>query len=311
MGSGGYSRSAWTSFSTSRKYDDPKTTVDDVYASKGMDPDLDPKNFSVRESVDGDDNPNSTPLIIGLDVTGSMAAVLDAIARQGLKTICEEVYNRKPITDPHICALGIGDVEWDQYPFQATQFEADIRINEQLEKIYLERGGGGNDHESYILAWYFAKFRTKTDSFTKRGVKGSIFTIGDEEITPKIHGSHFEKFMGDGQMRAYTAQELFDLVYPEWNVFHLIIKQGSHARSHYEQVRDSWAKVIGDQHVISVEDHEKCGEIIVSILEMMTGKSIDEVANSWDGSTAIEVKSSLKQLTSGDISVVKPLDSVL
>ena len=119
MGDGGYTRKAWTKFSDSRKYDDPSTTVKDVYASKGLDEALDPKKFSMRESVDGDDNPQSTPLIIGLDVTGSMHYVLDAIARQGLKTICEEVYNRKPITDPHICALGIGDVECDQSPFVA------------------------------------------------------------------------------------------------------------------------------------------------------------------------------------------------
>lgn len=310
MGSGGYSPKDWTDFSTSRKYHDPNTTTKDIYSKISLDEDLDPTKFKMRESTDGDDNPNSTPLIVGLDVTGSMHAVLDEMARKGLKTICEEVYNRKPITDPHICVLGIGDVECDRGPFQATQFEADIRIFEHLEKIWLEGGGGGNDHESYILAWYFAKFRTKCDSFAKRGNKGYIFTIGDEEITPLIHSSQFEQFMGDAQMPAYAAQELFDLVFPEWNVFHIIVKEGSHARRNYDQVYKSWIDVLGEQRVIPMDDHQHVGEIIVSTLEVASGKTLEEVTATWDGSTAISVGNALLTVKTGN-AVTKGIDSYL
>ena len=310
MGHGGYSSKDWTDFSTSRKYSDPSTTTRDIYSKSSLDEDLDPTKFKFRESVDGGDNPNSTPLIVALDVTGSMHSVLDAMARKGLKTICEEVYNRKPIVDPHICVLGIGDVECDHAPFQATQFEADIKIFEQLEKIWLEGGGGGNDHESYILAWYFAKFRTKCDSFAKRGNKGYIFTIGDEEVTPKIHSSQFEQFMGDGQMPAYTAQELFDLVFPEWNVFHIIVKEGSHASRNYNAVRKSWIDVLSEQRVIDLDDHQHVGEIIVSTLEVASGKTLKEVAASWDGSTEISINDALKDIDVGT-AVTKGIDSYL
>lgn len=311
MGSGGYKTKDWDNFSTSRAYHDPKTRTRDIYRGSSVHDDLNPLKFDIRESVDSGDNPKSTPLIIGLDVTGSMRPVLDSIARKGLKTVCEGVYERKPITDPHICVLGIGDVNYDRGPFQATQFEADIRIFEQLEKIWLEGGGGGNDSESYILAWYFAKFRTKCDSFIRRGVKGTIFTVGDEEITPTIDASHLAQFMGDTQTRAHSARELYDLVYPEWNVFHVIIKEGSHASRAYDAVYNSWADVIGAQRVIPIDDHHNLGEIIVSTLEVITGKTVEEVANTWDGSTAIEVKSALKQITVGSGNETKSLDSVL
>jgi hypothetical protein len=310
MGSGGYRSKDWDSFSSSRAYHDPGTTTDDIYSHRSLHKDLDPKNFDMRESLDGDDNPNSTPLIVGLDVTGSMDAVLDVIARQGLKTVCEEVYNRKPITDPHICVLGIGDVECDHAPFQATQFEADIRIFQQLEQIYLERGGGGNDHESYILAWYFAKFRTKTDSFSKRGKKGYIFTVGDEEVTPEIPSDAFKTFLNDDDMRSYSASELFDLVYPEWNVFHIIIKQGSHARAAFKDVEKSWHDVIGNQRTIALDDHTKIGEIIVSVLEMASGKSLADTAKSWDGTTSVVVGDALKSLST-EKAVAKGIDSYL
>lgn len=310
MGHGSYSSRDWDTFSTKRAYNDPKTKTRDIYSKTGLDDALDPKKFSIRESADSADNPESTPVIIGLDVTGSMSPVLDSIARKGLKTICEEIYNRKPITDPHICVLGIGDVECDRAPFQATQFEADIKIFEQLEKIYLEGGGGGNDHESYILAWYFAKYRTKTDSFSKRGVKGHIFTVGDEEITPRLTPDHFAEHLGDGDMRGFSPAELFDLIYPEWNVYHIIIKEGQHSRYHFDAVYRSWCDVIGKQRTIPIDDHRKIGEVIVSTLEMASGKSLEDVAASWDGSTGIIVKDALKAVA-GDKQVSRPIDSYL
>jgi len=309
MGSGSYSVRDWDDFSTKRRYHDPKTTTRHIYSKSSLDENLDPKKFTIRESVDSADNPNSTPVIIGLDVTGSMSPVLDVMARKGLKTICEEIYERKPIQDPHICVLGIGDVECDEAPFQATQFEADIRIFEQLEKIWLESGGGGNSFESYILAWYFAKYRTKTDSFSKRGKKGFIFTIGDEQVTPKISANHFKEHLNDGDMRSYSAQELFDLVFPEWHVFHVIVKQGSHASRAFDAVLQSWQDVIGSQRVVPLDDHTKIGEVIVSTMEVTAGKSYDDIVKSWDGSTSIIVGAALKDVMQG--SVTKSIDSYL
>ena len=77
----------------------------------------------------------------------------------------EEILARKPVSDPHILCMGIGDVLCDQAPLQVTQFEADIRIAEQLEKLWLEKGGGGNSCESYNLPWYFAAMHTAIDCF--------------------------------------------------------------------------------------------------------------------------------------------------
>lgn len=311
MGSGSYSSKDWSSFSRSRGYHDPKTTTKDIYSHNKIDEALDPKKFSIRESVDSADNSESTPIIIGLDVTGSMAPVLDAMARKGMKIVCEEIYKRKPVTDPHICTLGIGDVECDRYPFQATQFEADVRIFEHLEKLYLEQGGGGNDHESYILAWYFATHRVKSDSFTKRGRKGFIFTMGDEEITQKILSEAFREHLNEGQMPDMTCQELFDLAFPEWEIFHVIIKEGSHASRAFDKVKQSWENVIGVQRTIPLDDHTKIGEVIVSVLEIASGKNLSKVVDSWDGSTGIAVANSLGSVSIGSTYQPKLLDQTL
>jgi len=308
MGGGSYSSTSWDTFSDSRGYHDPHTTVDHIYSSRSINPDLDPKKFKFRESVDSADNPESTPVIIALDVTGSMTPVLDSIARKGLKTICEEIYDRKPITNPHICTLGIGDVECDSAPLQATQFEADIRIFKQLEEIWLERGGGGNYHESYILAWYFAMHRVASDSFRKRGRKGFIFTIGDEEITPSISSNHLSDHLGDS-CEGFSAQSMFDLTFPEWEIFHIIVKEGSHASRNLDKVVQSWTKVLG-QRAVQLSDHTKVGELVVSLMEMTTGKSAPEVVDSWDGDTSVILRDSIKDITISSPNV-KPVDEYL
>jgi len=77
MGGGTFDPKAYRAFTS--------TTVgkstDQVYSSRMMHKDLDPKGIKVRESRDSTDNPNSTPLIVGIDVTGSMGMIADVIAR--------------------------------------------------------------------------------------------------------------------------------------------------------------------------------------------------------------------------------------
>jgi len=51
----------------------------DIYTSRTIDPYLDPLGVKLRESRDSADNPRSTPIIIGLDVTGSMGIICSSM----------------------------------------------------------------------------------------------------------------------------------------------------------------------------------------------------------------------------------------
>jgi len=301
MGSGRWSADDWARYSSTHV--SGKATVDDIYTSKSLAAELDPKGVAVRESCDSADNPNSTALIVGLDVTGSMDKVLDAMARTGLKTLAEEVYARRPITDPHIMFMGIGDVEMgDRAPLQVTQFEADIRIAEQLTKIYLERGGGGNNYESYALAWYFAAMHTRIDCFEKRGKKGYLFTVGDEQPTPYLRASDIERVFGHRpQFDRISAQDLLTMVSRQYEVFHIMVEEGSHFRSHGNNVVKKWTELLG-QRAIRLSDHTKMGEVIVSTLQVVEGADVRDVISSWDGTTGIVVAKAVNSLDSAKIS---------
>lgn len=294
MGGGRWSPTDWDTYSTSHVKS--KATVDAIYTSRSMVNELDPKGV-IRESVDSLDNPNSTPVIVGLDVTGSMDRILDVMARDGLSTLATEIYSRKPISDPHIMMMGIGDVTCDSYPLQVTQFEADIRIAEQLTKVFLERGGGGNNSESYTLPWYFASMNTKIDSFNKRGKKGFIFTIGDECPPPHLTSREIQKVLGNKpQFDQISAEELLTMVSREWDVFHLIVEEGDYCSRNKDRVVKEWRKLLG-QRAILLSDHKKMGETIISILQVAAGEDIDTVVDSWDGSTSLVIKDAIKNLT--------------
>lgn len=137
MGGGTFDPGAYRAFASSTV----GKATEEIYSSRTMNKNLNPHGVKIRESRDSADNPNSTPLIVGLDVTGSMGIIADVIAREGLGTLFTGILERKPITDPHVMFMAIGDANCDQAPLQVSQFEADKRIIEQLTQIYLEHGG--------------------------------------------------------------------------------------------------------------------------------------------------------------------------
>lgn len=299
MGSARWDDKVWEAYSAKKIKN--TTRVDEIYKSKMMNVELDPKGVAIRESCDSEVNPASTPVIVALDVTGSMGRISDSMAREGLKTLATQIYARKPITDPHIMFMGIGDVEMgDRAPLQVTQFEADIRIAEQLAKIYLENGGGGNKYESYALAWYFVANHTRIDSFEKRGKKGFLFTIGDELPTPYLRGCDIERVMGyKPQFDKISALELYTMASKQYDVFHIVVEQGNGCQSMgADKVVEAWREVIG-QNVIRLSDYTKMAQVIVSTLQLMSGDiAAEEIVSSWDGSTGIVVLKAIKDLSS-------------
>ena len=306
MGGGRFSSSDWATYASTSGVSSA-TSADSIYTRHYAKDDFLPINIKMRESCDSPDNPNSTPIAIFLDVTGSMGSVLTQCAKN-LGTLFEEIYSRRPVSDPHIMFGGIGDVECDDYPIQVTQFEADNRIAEQMKDIYFERGGGGNDYESYSAAWYFCATHTAIDSLIKRGKKGILFTLGDEEPTRVLRRNHIKEFIGDDVQKDYTSQELYDMVSKKYDVYHLIIAEGSHCIAYKDEVVKAWTDIMG-QNAIIVSDVTKISEIIVSILKVRAGKDKDSVIKSWgDDSTALAVSTAISDITINDPSDVMIFD---
>lgn len=149
MGTSSYSVNDWNNYVRSTRLD-TAVSAQQIYRSNYILPEFDPKNIKVRESCDSKEFPITTPIIIGLDVTGSMDPVLMTISKS-LNDLMLKILNNDSIPGPHLMFMGIGDACCDSAPLQVTQFESDIKIAEQMNKIWFEQGGGGTSYSKDVF----------------------------------------------------------------------------------------------------------------------------------------------------------------
>lgn len=270
------------------------------FTSKTMTSDYDPKTIRIRESVDSDANPNSTPIIVALDDTGSMGEIPQRLVQGKLGTLMEELLARRPVPDPHLMFMAVGDVLFDRAPLQVTQFEADIRIADQLRALYLEGGGGGNGCESYHLPWYFAASKVKADAAIKRQRKGYLITVGDEEIPDALTPDQIARVFGpdDVPQAPLSLKELLGMAEQNFHVFHIMVEQGSHYRAYGDRVREGWRDLLGER-AIPLSDYDHLAEVIVALIQFTEQRYVSAAAAvaTWQGPAAKTIGHALHALT--------------
>ena len=281
MGSGTWTRNAFTSYTTTKGYAvsmDGSVTgmsanVQDNFKSRMLVADLNPKNV-IRECVDSTEHPNTKPVILALDVTGSMGRAAMEVAKQ-INVVMTKLYEN--VTDVEFLVMGIGDLAYDCAPIQASQFESDIRIAEQLDKIYFEGGGGGNSYESYTAAWYFGLNHTKLDCW-KRGQKGVIITMGDEPINPYLPKKALSAVTGDDLQSDVETAQLYADASEKFDIYHLYVKHG-YGR-YQEDVHKTFGQFLDEKHLKDTSVDKIADDIIDIVTNAFSG---DNVVTSSEG----------------------------
>lgn len=262
MGSGSFSTSSFKCYSesTGRTYsvDTGRALGGQSFTARNLDEDLDPYDRAkgccvTRECCDSEEHPNTIPVILALDVTGSMGeACKEVVAALG--TIMTDLVQK--FTDVQVLMMGIGDLDYDRAPIQMSQFESDVRIARWLDKIYLEFGGGGNKWESYTAAWYMGLHHTKLDAYDKRGKKGIIITMGDEMLNPVLPKNKLNRVTGDHLQADVDTNELYEAASKKFDIYHIAVKSPhSNFRYHEERIMSSYPEVLGDNFSISTIDN--------------------------------------------------------
>lgn len=252
MGHGEWSATAYHTHSTvGRGFSSmdafTSASTQELYRSRGLNSILNPKGV-MRECCDSSDHPKTVPVILALDVTGSMGSAASAIATQ-LNDIMTQIYAK--VADVQFLVMAIGDLSYDGAPIQASQFESDIRIAEQLEKVFFEGGGGGNKWESYTAAWYFGLRHTKLDCW-KRGKKGIIITLGDEPLNPYLPKESLSHVMGDSLQGDVSTEPLYKEALEKFDIYHLAIDDSRTSYRRYaSEIRDTWGKLLGQNLIVS------------------------------------------------------------
>lgn len=277
MGGGSWTSSSFAMYSSSkgRTVDSLTGSISGSYSSQEMykqkylNEKLNPRNV-LRECCDSAEHPYTIPVILALDVTGSMGQAAVEVAKD-INVVMTRLF--KEVNDIEFMIMGIGDLSCDDAPIQISQFESDIRIAEQMDQVYFEYGGGGNVYESYTAAWYMGARHTKLDCL-KRGKRGIIITLGDEQLNPYLPKEPLVEATGDDLQGDVETRDLYKEASEKFDIYHIDVDH----RSYRDNMIDgSWRAYLNEDHYKSVKLFEVTDTIVKMILS-----AIGNTANSTE-----------------------------
>lgn len=220
--------------------------------------DLNPFGVGVRESRDSDEHPESLALAVLFDVTGSMGTVPRTLQTK-LPGLLGLLMRKGYVEHPQILFGAVGDATCDRAPLQIGQFESDNRMDDDLGRILLEGGGGGQMTESYELAMYFMARHTAMDCLDKRGKRGYLFMIGDELAYPKVKAREISKIIGDEAREDIATAAMVAELKRRFEVYFIIPEGAYHSTD--DRLVGFWRAHLG-QNVIRLDDLDAVCETI-------------------------------------------------
>lgn len=245
-------------------------------------PKMDPKEFKngLREARDSDAHPNSTPIAVLFDVTGSMGDV-PRIMQASLCTLMNLCLRKGYVDDPAILIGGIGDAKCDRVPVQIGQFESGNEIENDLNNLYLEGGGGGQKTESYELGLYFLARKVSLDCYEKHGKKGYAFLIGDEMPYPKVSRREVRRVFGDTLQADIPLRQILDEAQKKFEIFSILPNLTSYY--HDMEVNECWKAMFG-QNALRLEDPTAISELIASTIGLSENSiGLEDIRSNLEG----------------------------
>lgn len=283
--------------------DDAYTNISSSYVGKSADAifsksamsDMLPVNITVRESRDSDAHPNSLAVMIFLDDTGSMGRIPEDIVKNELGTLMNTIIDNG-VNDPQILFGAINDHNtYVKAPIQLGQFESGAEdLDKWLKGVSIQGGGGGQDMESYLLAWIIAGRHTSIDCFEKRNEKGFLFTIGDEASWDSVSADKLKSILGYTQAEDVTDCQLLEEAQRLYNVYHIHVNEASYRDD--PRVIGYWKKMLGERLIILNDYHAICATI-ATLIAVQHGVDMAKVVSRFDAHTANMVTTALATVT--------------
>ncbi len=269
MGGGSWDTGAYKSSKTTRAaagVPDFAYTKHATSVHANLDPSrINAKPFGKLESRDSTEHPNSNPVLVCFDVTGSnQARAVDF--QQRLPNLMDLL--NKYLTDPQVAVAANDDFNVENTnSVQLSDFESDNRVDDHIRNIWLVGDGGGNDGESYDLLLYAAARKVVLDSVEKRGKKGYLFMYADEPIFTHVKRHEVKEIFGDTIEKDIPIAEIIEEARRNFNVF-LIWPEGG-----YRHAREQYVKLFGDDSVITSQHPNLLCELIASTVGLYEDKA--------------------------------------
>jgi hypothetical protein len=142
-------------------------------------------------------------------------------------------------------------------------------MDDDLGRIVLEGGGGGQRTESYELAMYFMARHTDIDCVNRRGRRGYLFIIGDEMPYPMVKPEEVRRVIGDNLAEPIRTESILaepirtEAIVAEltqmYDVSFILPAGASYAGD--QQILSYWRRLLGP-NVIELDDLASVSETI-------------------------------------------------
>lgn len=249
MGYGNYSSEAHEAMTQARN----RLPTQQVFKQRECHPLMNPHGVRVRESRDSAEHPSSLGIAFALDVTGSMGAIPEQLARKELPQFMR-LLGACGVQDPQVLFMAVGDATSDRAPLQVGQFETTAELMDQwLTWSFIEGGGGGQNKESYELALYFLAEHTDMDCWVKRKKRGYLFMTGDELPYPAVSRHQVDAILGEKLDEDVPVADAVAAVQETFEPFFLI--PDLERRQRCERV---WRDLLGDRVVCMESPADTC-----------------------------------------------------
>jgi ribosomal protein S27AE len=216
-----------------------------------------PKVVDPKKRVSSD---SANPLIIAVDVTGSMASWPF------------EIFDRLPLlyntlsqyrADLQVCFAAVGDAHCDRWPLQVTTFASGFDLEQLLGSLYGE-GGGGDAPESYGLLAHWIDTHVEIRDLEE---KPFLIVYGDISMHPKVSKQEIDGLLGDAVPRDVDSVEAWRRVSSRWNPWFLRRPGGRQG----DEVDRQWGKAIGDQKIIHIQDEQRAVDYAMGLIARAWG----------------------------------------
>lgn len=213
---------------------------------------IDPKKTVTTES--------QNPLIIAVDVTGSMASWPF------------EIFDRLPLLyntlsqyreDLEVCFVAIGDAVVDRWPLQVTTFASGFDLEQLLGSLYGE-GGGGDAPESYGLFAHWVNQHIKMPALEETPF---LIVFGDVTMHPDIPKSQIQHYLGDKAKKDLDAIKEWQKVSETWNTWFIRRPTGKMG----DAVDQQWGKAIGEQKIFHIDDEQRAVDYAMGLISRAWG----------------------------------------
>lgn len=219
------------------------------------------------------------PIVVAVDVTGSM------------QTWPAEIFDRLPLLyqtlsqyreDVEVSFIAIGDATCDRFPLQVTDFRRGVGLEDTLNALYGEGGGGGQAKESYELLAYTLLYKANLPE----AVRPFLILYGDEGFYEKVTPALVKAVFGDELREAIDSRRLWRAVAEAWNVYHL---RKPYSPDKEAAIVDQWQDVLGRERVILLDDEKRAVDMALGLIARSWGHFDDFERNMTARQTAATV----------------------